>query len=359
MTLENMTEVYTMSFSDDVNITAFIGDSSNISHANVSEYFDYFVSWEYDLGYGLYKYMCLVILILGISGNILSIVVFSTKSMEKSVSSIFFRALATFDSLLLLTALPRYWVVAVFNYDIRTVHIVICKIHTFLVYWSVDMSGWILSAVALERTIGVTMPHRYKTLVTRNRAKTLIAIISVVMFSINSYILVAQTIVSRINNSPKICVVKRTYHESFEPVWHYLDMTIYCIFPFIIICLSNVCIIYVVGRARYLHRKSMPTNHSSHRTSNMSTILMTVSFVYITCTLPIVVYVPVTRHWWSHGEVTWKQFSQIQLYYSSATLLGTFNSAINFVLYFLSGPSFRKALVGMFIREKNGPAPPP
>ncbi len=141
-------------------------DSNMITHfeemISIIHYFG-----ESILGVALVKYMSPIILILGFSGNILSFVVFSTKAMNGLVSSIFFRLLAVADTLLVCTLLPWLWIYVVWEYDFLDVNSVVCKFLSFLIYWTKDLSGWILSAVAVERAIGVSIPHHYKSLVTR------------------------------------------------------------------------------------------------------------------------------------------------------------------------------------------------
>ncbi len=299
--------------------------------------------WELHLGRSLIKYLSLVILVLGTFGNIMSFIVFSTKSMNGSVSSIFFRALAVVDTIFVLSAVIRYWIGVVFKYDIRTYHDIVCKIHKFLVYWSGHLTGWILSAVAVERAVGVSMPHRYKSLVTRKRAKFLLATIIIALGALDSYHLVSQRVIS---GYIVLCLPDRKFRWFNNNIWFYMDITAYCFAPFTMICLSNICIIYFVVRASIRRRKSMTTNQASSNTSNLSTILITVSVVYLACTLPVEIFILMDSIWRGPG-MTWKTYSLLAFFMDSATLLGTVNSAINFFLYCLSGSSFRRALKGL------------
>ncbi len=342
--MENNTEIITK------NIDLTTDGLTSSDELLESDYVDYYqlsncesTIWEFNLADDLYKYLSLIILILGTLGNIISFVVFSTKSMSGSVSSIFFRALAIIDTIFLITALLRYWIIAVFDYDIRLYHAVACKLHKYLVYWSGHLTGLILSAVALERTIGVSMPHRYKSLVTRKRAKFLLATIILAIGVLDSYLFVSQKLLVSFN---VFCMTDPKFTWFHDNIWFYMDITAYCFAPFTIICFSNVCIIYFVVRASIRRRKSMTTNQSSSNTSNLSTILITVSVVYLACTLPVELYIPLFKAWQVPG-ITCKTFAQLHLYNAFSTLLGTVNSAVNFLLYCLSGSSFRRALKGL------------
>ncbi len=312
------------------------------------QYYDYYkyfdcesTLWERHLGRNLIRYLSLIIVILGTSGNIMSLIVFSTKSMSGSVSSIFFRILAIVDTIFLFSTLPRYWIIVIFRYDIRNYHDVICKIHPFLVYWSGHLTGWILSAVAIERAVGVSMPHIYKSMVTRKRAKVLLATIILALGGLDSYLLFSRRIIAG------YCSTDPDMIEFDHNVWFYLDITAYCFCPFTMICLSNVCIIFFVVRSSIWRKKSLTTNQASASTSSLSTILITVSVVYLACSLPVEIYIPVNNAWRVPG-MTWKTYSLLSLYNAFATLLAPVNSAANFYLYCLSGTTFRKALKGLF-----------
>ncbi len=318
------------------------------------KYYDYdTVMWEKRLGVNILTYACPILLIFGTLGNIMSFVVFNTISMSGSVSSIFFRALAIVDILYLHSSLPRLWANAVFQYDIRNVHVAFCKLNTFFLYWSGHVSAWILSSVAVERVIGVSMPHRYKSLVTKKRAKIILVTIILALSVIDAYYLVVK-VFNVIPNyydvkTHVICIVAFEYSSSAN-VWSYIDVAVYSICPFTIICLSNICIIFFLIKARIKRKHSMTTTQAIDKTSNVSVILLTISVVYLVCTAPIVAFFPVELAWW-RAEITWKRISQLDFYYSSAALLSAVNNAVNFILYCLSGPTFRKTLVNLFVKK--------
>ncbi len=349
-----------MEINTNINSDNFSSELNTTESLKEYEYYYYFtyhdynsVMWEKKLGFDLLAYVCPILLIFGTLGNMMSFVVFNTISMSGSVSSIFFRTLAIVDILYLYSSLPRIWVNAVFQYDIRNVHVAVCKLNTFFVYWSGHMSAWILSAVAVERVIGVSMPHRYKSLVTRRRAKIVLLTTILALAALNAYFLVfkvLRVITNDYSDKTSItCAV--TSKEAFSAiVWSYIDIAVYSICPFTIICLSNICIIFFLIRASIKRKLSMANTEATDKTSNVSVILLTVSFVYLVCTVPIVVYFPVELAWWK-SEVTWKRISQLDFYYTSATLLSTVINAVNLILYCLSGPSFRRALVNLFVRK--------
>ncbi len=324
------------------NMTAFTTEM-NTYDSNMITHFEEMISiihyfGESILGVALVKYMSPIILILGFSGNILSFVVFSTKAMNGLVSSIFFRLLAVADTLLLCTLLPWLWIYVVWEYDFLDVNSVVCKFLSFLIYWTKDLSGWILSAVAVERAIGVSIPHHYKSLVTRKRACILLVIIILGLLGLNSYVLILFKITSENEKGESATC----YYQAVERMWwNYVVMILYCICPFTIIGSSNVCVIYFVVQASYKRRQTMTTSQSTDQSTNLSVILIVVSVVYLCCTLPIAAYFTV-EIFWNESNINYKRLSQLSLFFNCAILMSTVNSAANFFLYCLSGPKFRQ-----------------
>ncbi len=303
--------------------------------------------WESHLGFALFKYVSPIIAIVGILGNIISFIVFNAKAMNGSVCSIFFRVLAIADTLFLCAYLPMWFTEAFYHYTLMDSNIVVCKVYPFVLCWTKDMSGWILSAVAVERAIGVSMPHHYKCLVTRKRACTLLAAIILTLLIINSYSMIFYRFISDIENGTSVSCDLSDFHKS---IWHYGDLVVYCICPFTIICSSNVCVIYFVIQASYRRRNSMTTNQSTDHSTNLSVILILVSVVYICCTLPIMLSF-IIYFSWDVPNISYKKQIHLSLFFNFGVVLSLLNSAVNFVLYCLSGPRFRQELKHMFFEK--------
>ncbi len=306
----------------------------------------YSLFWKNHVSQVIYKYVCPIIVIVGILGNIMSFAVFSTRAMNGLVSSIFFRMLAIADTLFLCTFILMWFSEVVYYYQFQHSHIVACKIYYFLIYWTKDMPGWILSAVAVERAIGVSIPHHYKRLVTRKRAYILLLIIILTLLGINSCLFVLFTL-TRYDEHNFHCKIP----EDYKQYWHYLNMVVYCFFPFTTICTSNICVIYCVLRANYSRRMFKTTNQSMNHSINLTVILIIVSVVYLCCTLPIEAYYILVPFWYD-PDMSYITISKLNLFFSFASFLVLLNSAVNFVMYCLSGPRFRQELLNMLCKSR-------
>ncbi len=299
------------------------------------------------LGYALFKYVFPIIVIVGIFGNIMSFVVFSTKTMNGSVSSIFFRVLAMADILVLCLLSPLWCTILLFHQEPQNLNFIACRIYPFLIHWTKDMPGWILSAVAVERAIGVSIPHRYKIIVTRKRAYFLLTITILTLFGINSFPLFTFRFISENKNSPFLYCDLPRFHKN---IWDHLNMVVYCICPFTIICSSNICVIYFIVQASYRRRTSVSTNQSTNKPTNPSVILILVSVVYLCFTLPIMVFFVIIHSFGDVHGISHQTEIHLSLFYSCGILLVTLNSAINFFIYCLSGPRFRHELKNILFK---------
>ncbi len=52
----------------------------------------------------------------------------------------------------------RYWLIALFDWDIRLESNAACKIHVFLTYYTTQLSSWILVLITLDCFISVSFP---------------------------------------------------------------------------------------------------------------------------------------------------------------------------------------------------------
>ena len=107
--------------------------------ANLTEdYYMFTTIPEFQASELIWKLVPPILIIFGSIGNTLSIVVLTRKSMRNSTTTLYLTFLAFSDILVLYTGLLRQWIFYVFEYDIRIVSEVGCKIHLCLVYTSLD-----------------------------------------------------------------------------------------------------------------------------------------------------------------------------------------------------------------------------
>ena len=128
----------------------------------------------------------------------------------------------------------------------------------------------------------------------------------------------------------------RLYTWYFFPFIHMFG---YCILPFLFIFSMNIAIVTQLFRAQS-RRKRMQSGASKGPVVNsMTPMLLTVSFIFIICSIPAPVHVII--QFFFYINIRW-------LVYFGEILLAL-NHSINFFLYVLSGRKFRTELKNMFM----------
>jgi hypothetical protein len=186
----------------------------------------------------VYKYICLAIFIIGVIGNLLSVLVFSRSSLRRRSCAIYFLALAITDIASLCasfidTVLPSYN-----NVTFSAKSIVICKLNPLLVYFTTDLSNFLLAVASIDRAVSIQCP-----LTSKRFCRARIAI----------YIIIAP--------SYQVCMPSKTkivYHnepnsltyDRFYAIFDSLDMLFAVVLPFIVMLICNIIILVRVLTSR-------------------------------------------------------------------------------------------------------------
>lgn len=106
----------------------------------------------------LWKLFAPMLLVIGVTGNVISLAVWSRKRMCITTTSLYFRILEVVDSLVLVIAVLRELIFYSTNIDIQVMDDFSCRIHSWLAFSVTALSAWILSALAIDRLIYVKFP---------------------------------------------------------------------------------------------------------------------------------------------------------------------------------------------------------
>jgi hypothetical protein len=92
----------------------------------------------------------IVILCLGILGNLINVIVFSLRDMEKSFTFVLISRLSFIDMIILVVCLSEMLFELYFNADIRIFSVFLCKIDIFLVHFLLHLRNIIFMTIAIE-----------------------------------------------------------------------------------------------------------------------------------------------------------------------------------------------------------------
>ena len=279
-------------------------------------------------------YFAPFLLFVGSFGNILSFIVFSRASLCGSAVSFYFRALAVADTLALNVGLWPNWIKYAFDKRLYPLNDVVCRIQTYLKYVLPDIAVWILVIMTVERLVAVCRPHRARRIFTAtfNRASLLTMILAVSMINIPA---IFMTDSSKKTQDP-VCIV---VNKQLIYVWPWVDLSIYCFLPSIIIITCNSVIIStIMRRQKAVPRRTSTRSETGHTMAAMTLTLLTVTVVFVLLTVPF--------GWYSCSLIYFRKDLPIEwcLFYITASFLRYVNNSVNFLLYCISGRSFRDEL---------------
>ena len=106
------------------------------------------------LGSKIFLSMCPLLLLFGTFTNILSLLILSRKRMRKHSTYVYLAILSVIDLLALWLGISRDYLAHGYGMYIKSLWL--CKLHSFLFYFTLDMSSWILVAVSVDRFLAIT-----------------------------------------------------------------------------------------------------------------------------------------------------------------------------------------------------------
>jgi len=308
-------------------------DNSTLVEADTDDYYDYYYyssDGSYECLYADKEYfwisgVLLVIFgVVGVLGNIFTLVVLCQPKMRKSTFYNLLLVLACFDTLFILTygiaIAYRSLECRAYYQDKQISDNVISELFSWSDHFLVG-SSYTTVAISLERYLGICHPSLQFS------RRSLIFILPVLLLSI-------------------------TYRFLKYHVWQYLlpfnmwfdwyPIFLQSILPLIALLLLNGFIIAAIKRSR-----NLPRTHTRQE-ENTIKILFGIVLIFFILHLPRVFYTILMYN----ILFFWPYFSCPSCLHAVYTLTLVINSSVNFVIYSLVGKNFRAELVRVFKYKK-------
>lgn len=276
------------------------------------------------------------LLVLGSVGNFLTIVVITCRrTLRSSPWAVYLVLLAIADLSVLYTGLLGNIILATLGINVFTISDLTCKFGCFFTFYAEQVESWILVQLSIERLFAVYWPLTYSTFYTRSKAGLGVAISALVlMFPNLHWFWMYGLEVSSLASNNKTCrAIDVKYHDFVLGVWSWVDLILCSLLPFILMLVINLAIIIQVKC------KLHDSLRSSSQMNNMTLTLIIVTFTFFLLTAPLALYTAM------HPDVVnvvLKDTFQIMNYS---------NYAINFLLYCMTAPKFRKELVALWSKK--------
>lgn len=275
------------------NFTAFVGNEDN-----------------YSTFYRVLTYIPLVLICMGVSGNMSSLVIFRRYTRFKYNSSmVYLSVMSVTDTLSLFCWNLDHYLIYNQCASILIVNKFLCKLAIFVQFFSLQSSALLLSAMSVDRYIHVAhFPGSRMSKLPFRTAKSAFVwsvLILVLVFALNSHILVCACdlmdeslhVESSYPRMKKIVIVIEkintvyTYKNGFLlfPTWERIHMGLYVLFPFFIMIIANSLIIrtlYLLRKNALVFDKSLSSSSSYKKKMKNILTLLALTFIFLLMTLP-------------------------------------------------------------------------
>ena len=274
------------------------------------------------------KYVTIAVLVIGVPGNILSLIIWMQKRMRHS-SGYYLAALAVND-LIFLFLVQIFEVNEVWRTARPLSLPVICQLFPVVYLTLQALSPCLVLAFTTERYISICHPFRREEFCTIRRAKMVMASLTFACFSLTAVNAYFWTINGDCGPRNGIENVFRIYNMAFEAIAFF-------VVPMTILVL-NVLVIREMRRVSRMEPSQLQGG-PSQRTGTTTVMLLAVSFYQIITTLPI--------------SVVYALYTNQRDYLLAVTIIkeyGITHYAFNFIIYMVTGKMFRQEMKRLFLR---------
>lgn len=304
----------------------------------------------------------LPLVVIGMFGNVTSIVVLFRLKSEKSSIYLCFVALTMFDLIVIVFSALPILLNSAFSLLSKTFTDCTCKVLTWIQDVSRSVSNWTLVLLTVQRAVGILWPHRVNIMCTYGRTKLMITAILVffsLVYSHYLYGLRAITSYSIRNNMlaiRRVCTSKNYEYSLFlDNIFRIVEMVLTAYIPFVTLVVSNIIIgrrVFQATRSNLRGTAAVDTRrgHQS-RTQQSSSLIVTVFAVSVTFCVLIVPYLLYRTFDLDLRRLMEQDinYSTIEsFWYSAANICYCMKSAVNFFLYILTGSKYREQCCKIF-----------
>jgi hypothetical protein len=303
------------------------------------------------------KYIMGFAIIIGILGNILSIVVFARCKKRDMVTVTYLTPLAYADLITLLYGAYSWLVNGLFGETagyffieprFSLIPLILCKCVSYIYRTSSCVSSYILVLFSCERCLGVWCPIKVHLIATRGRRVKAISITCILQLFLNSPILVYFTL-NRMSGTNKYnCYF---FTPSFSVLEKYfLDQIIDKVLPLALPCLLilTLSIVIMVGLRRARMERAGITGEIRSGHSSLISLLL-ISLLYIMSTIPYVSvwpYFGYVRSFVSHDRQKLEVLYMTGMFTTSFSMM---NYSFNFLIYSFTLKIYKEELISMFL----------
>ena len=167
------------------------------------------------------------------------------------------------------------------------VHVFIFRFR-FFVFWNATCASWIITLISIERFLAVYFPIKTKTTATRTKATVILIGTALAMAALNLHFFWTYEV--KQDKDGKHCRGISTYSTYLRHYWPWLTLAFYSLIPFTFLLCTSAGIILKVLHSNYKRRHNFNEKGRQVKLTSLTRTLLTVSFMFIVTTGPIVIY---------------------------------------------------------------------
>ena len=158
----------------------------------------------------------------------------------------------------------------------------------FFVFWNGTCASWIITLISVERFLAIYFPIQTKTTATRKKAALILVVTVLLMAALNLHFFWTYKV--KQDKDGKHCRGISTYSTFLKHYWPWLTLAFYSLLPFTILLCSSTAIILKFLHCNYRRRHNFNQGERQVKLTSLTRTLLTVSFMFIVTTGPIVIY---------------------------------------------------------------------
>ncbi|KAK4469210.1 hypothetical protein MN116_006785 [Schistosoma mekongi] len=221
-----------------------------------------------------YSVAPIIILIIGIPGNLLSMVIWLRRlSITVGSTSLLIGIMCMTDTYVIAHGCLRQWIIGITDEKVDIRIKLGCGIPLFLFTFSTDLSTWIIILLCIERAVCVWTPIKFKQWCKLEHGITALILVVLSLASVNIHY------VWTVHVKDNSCAPKQEY-KAFHLYWPYIDFAIYSFIPLAFILLVNISIIWRMKTTNIstkhtqnaISRPTLMTNNTIQTPSNVITL---------------------------------------------------------------------------------------
>jgi hypothetical protein len=192
----------------------------------------------------------IVVIILGVGGNIFALVIFSRKKFQNTIFSTYFRFLCIFDTFAILFVIDDF-ILYQFDIYLKGLNLFSCRLVMYISYITPSVSSWMLVVISFDRLISIVKPSRY---LIRKKLRFQFMICACVM--VFNFIYYIQLLFSNIfhdfiddtsNQTDIWCLV---INENYNIIFDWIDLFYSTVIPFLLMLISTLLTLKSIFKSR-------------------------------------------------------------------------------------------------------------